>query len=86
MITYSDPEGPGGTVTATVILPWPTNDTAARTVRTMQNAVVQALRDAGTPTAARPAFQDLRRGGALGHEFVFTAPVQMPEPNPEVTP
>lgn len=85
MITYSDPEGPRGIVTATAVLPWPTNDTGGATIRTMQNAVVQALRDAGTPTTARPAYQDLRRGGALGWEFVFTAPVAVPPtPDPEV--
>lgn len=82
MITYSEPEGPRQVVTATVVLPWPTNDTGGATIRTMQNAVGAVLRDAGTPTATRPAYQDLRRGGALGWEFVFTAPVQMPTPDP----
>ena len=86
MIAYSDPAGPKRIVTATVTLPWPVNDTAQGTIRAMQNAVVAALRDAGTPTASRPAYQDLRRA-ETGYLFVFTAPVQTPEPTQEgVTP
>lgn len=72
---------------ATVLFPWPTNDTGGRVLRTMQNAAVEALTANGTPTTRRPEFADLRRAEGAGYVFVFTAPVSVPEPDPEgVTP
>jgi hypothetical protein len=80
MITLSD----DGT-TATVVFPWPTNDTGGKVIRAMQDAATTALTQAGHRTSRRPEFQDLRpTGGAW--EFVFTAPVIPPEPTLEETP
>lgn len=79
MITYSEPEGPRGIVTATVEFPWPTNDTGQKVLRVMQAAAVEALTAAGTPTTARPVFADLRPAEGFGFTFLFTAPVSVPD-------
>lgn len=86
MITYSDPAGPRGIVTATVFFPWPVNETSSKTLRAMQEAAVAALTAAGTPTVKRPEFHDVRPAEGGGYTFQFTAPVAQPEPTPEVTP
>lgn len=79
MITISD-DG----ITATVVFPWPTNDTGGKVIRMMQQAATEALTAAGCPTTRRPEFLDLRRAGTIW-EFVFTAPVA-PGPTQEVSP
>lgn len=77
MITMSE----DGT-TATVVFPWPSNDSTA--VRAMRAAAGEALSAAGHRVTRRPEFHDLRRAGDAW-EFVFTAPVS-PGPTQEVSP
>lgn len=63
---------------ATIIFPWPTNDTGGKVLTAMRSAAMDALAAAGYQTTTVPAYQDLRRTSA-GYEFVFTCPIVQPE-------
>ncbi len=80
MITVSD----DGT-TATVVFPWPTNDTGGKTLRVMGDAALSTLQQAGYSITARPTFQDLRPAGG-SWEFLFTVPATPPADPEGVTP
>lgn len=66
---------------ATIVFPWPTNDTGGRVLTAMRSAAMDALAAAGHNTTTVPAYQDLRRTEA-GFEFVFTCPIIRPEVTP----